>query len=80
MDFIKNCLGELAGLVVDDGRLALSIAAVVACAAAVSRMGLLEPLGAGVVLLAGCVVSLLANVARAPRPAPPQQRDAGEPA
>ena len=58
---------ELAGLIVDDGSLALAIIAVVAGAAALSYLMPQFPLAAGAVLLLGCLGALLANVTRAAR-------------
>lgn len=55
-------LKELAGLFVDDGMLALAIAAVVAVAAVVATFVPATPLAAGAVLLAGCPAVLLINV------------------
>jgi hypothetical protein len=58
---------ELAGLIVDDGSLALAIIAVAACAAALASLVPEYPLAAGAILLLGCLGALLANVTRAVR-------------
>jgi uncharacterized membrane protein YdjX (TVP38/TMEM64 family) len=63
---IIEALRGLAGLFVDDGRLALSIIAVVALAAALS----LVPgaaMAAGGLLLFGCIGALVANVMKLAR-------------
>jgi hypothetical protein len=67
MKMLVAVFRELAGLIVDDGSLALAIVAVVVVA------GLLESLlpdfslMAGVILLCGCLGVLLANVTRTAR-------------
>jgi uncharacterized membrane protein YdjX (TVP38/TMEM64 family) len=61
-----SLLRELAGLFVDDGRLALSVLAVVALAAILSRVPG-APLAAGAVLVLGCLGALIANVVKAAR-------------
>jgi hypothetical protein len=64
MSAIATMLRELAGLIVDDGRLALWIVAVVALAALVSRV----PgggLAAGGILVFGCITALIASVTTA---------------
>jgi hypothetical protein len=66
MSALSNVVGELAGLFVDDGRLALAILGMVGFAAVVSML-VSEPLAAGVVLLLGCLGVLVANVATAAR-------------
>jgi hypothetical protein len=67
MKIVVAVFRELAGLVVDDGSLALAIIAVVACAAIVARLMPEYPLAAGAILLLGCLGALLANVTRAAR-------------
>ena len=66
MSVLLNTVRELAGLFVDDGRLALAILCVVAFAAVVSTL-VSNPLAAGAVLLLGCLGVLVANVASATR-------------
>jgi uncharacterized membrane protein YdjX (TVP38/TMEM64 family) len=66
MSAITTTLRELAGLIVDDGRLALWIVAVVVLAALVSRV----PgggLSAGGILVFGCITALIASVTTAAR-------------
>jgi hypothetical protein len=70
MKMFIGILRELAGLFVDDGRLALEISLVIAVAAIVSAIAPDIPIGAGVVLLGGCLCVLFSNVVRAKRPAP----------
>jgi hypothetical protein len=66
MTAVIGILREIAGLFVDDGRLALSILAVVAVAVVLSRVPG-AGLAAGSVLLFGCLAVLLANVVRTVR-------------
>jgi hypothetical protein len=66
MTAIMSLLRELAGLFVDDGRLALSVLAVVAFAAILSRVPG-AALAAGAVLVLGCLGALIANVVKAAR-------------
>jgi uncharacterized membrane protein YdjX (TVP38/TMEM64 family) len=66
MTAIISLLRELAGLFVDDGRLALSVLAVVALAAIVSLVPGAS-LAAGGVLLFGCLGALIVNVVKAAR-------------
>ena len=67
MTAIMSLLRELAGLFVDDGRLALSVLAVVALAAIISRVPGAS-LAAGGVLLFDCLGALIVNVVKAARP------------
>ncbi len=65
---MKTLIGifrELAGLFVDDGLLALAIGVVVVLAAIVAAFAPAAPIAAGIVLLAGCLGALVANVMRA---------------
>jgi hypothetical protein len=66
MNAIANVLRELAGLVVDDGRLALWIVTVVAIAALASHVPGAAP-AAGGILVIGCIAALLASVITAAR-------------
>jgi hypothetical protein len=67
MNMLRAVFGELAGLFVDDGWLALEIVAVVVFAAMTATLISSVPLVAGAVLLLGCLGVLLANVVRAGR-------------
>jgi 4-amino-4-deoxy-L-arabinose transferase-like glycosyltransferase len=60
MTMIVRAMREVAGLFVDDGWLALAVIAVVALAAGISRVPG-GSLTAGVVLLLGCLVALVAS-------------------
>jgi hypothetical protein len=64
MKILVAVFRELAGLVVDDGSLALAIIAIVACAAVLSNLMPQFPLATGALLLLGCLGALLANVTR----------------
>jgi hypothetical protein len=66
MSALSNVVRALAGLFVDDGRLALAILGMVGLAAIISML-VSEPLAAGMVLLGGCLGVLVANVASAAR-------------
>ena len=66
MRAIMGLLRELAGLFVDDGRLALSVLAVVALAAILSLVPGAS-LASGGVLVLGCLGALIANVVKAAR-------------
>jgi uncharacterized membrane protein YdjX (TVP38/TMEM64 family) len=67
MKMLADMLRELAGLFVDDGALALAIVAIVVLAGIVAAMMPGVPLVAGVILLFGCLVVLVLNVAKAAR-------------
>ena len=64
MSAVTGFLRELAGLFVDDGRLAVSVLAVIALAA-FDALAAGASLAAGAVLLFGCLAVLLANVVKA---------------
>lgn len=65
MNLVVSVLREVAGLIVDDGSLALAVVAVVAFAWIFSVLMPEIPLGTGAILLFGCLGVLLVNVARA---------------
>ena len=67
MKMLADMLRELAGLFVDDGALALAIVVIVVLAGIVAAMMPGVPLVAGAILLFGCLVVLVLNVARAAR-------------
>jgi uncharacterized membrane protein YdjX (TVP38/TMEM64 family) len=67
MKMLADMLRELAGLFVDDGALALAIVVIVVLAGIVAAMMPGVPLLAGAILLFGCLVVLVLNVARAAR-------------
>ncbi|MHB8272724.1 hypothetical protein [Bradyrhizobium sp.] len=62
MIFLTGVWRELAGLFVDDGALALAIAAVVLLAGILATLMPDIPLAAGVILLFGCLGVLFTNV------------------
>lgn len=66
MSAIANVMRELAGLIIDDGRLALWVVAVVALAALVSHIAG-AALAAGAILVIGCIAALIASVTTAAR-------------
>jgi hypothetical protein len=67
MNALAAVVREVAGLFVEDGSLALEIAAVVVLAALSAALLPDLPLAVGGILLLGCLGVLLANVARAVR-------------
>jgi uncharacterized membrane protein YdjX (TVP38/TMEM64 family) len=67
MKMLADMLRELAGLFVDDGALALAIVTIVVLAGIVAAMMPGVPLVAGAILLFGCLVVLVLNVAKAAR-------------
>jgi hypothetical protein len=64
MSAVKALYGGLLGLFVDDGSLALAVLAVVVLAGVVAALMPEFSLGAGVILLLGCLGVLVANVLR----------------
>jgi hypothetical protein len=71
MTMLREILGEIVaeivGMFVGDARLSLAVLAVVGAAAALIACGA-APLGAGGLLLAGCLCVLVASVWRGARP------------
>jgi hypothetical protein len=65
MKTLIGIFGELAGLFIDDGLLALAIIVVVVLAAIIAAIAPAVPIAAGIVLLAGCLGALFSNVVRA---------------
>jgi hypothetical protein len=69
MNMLRRWLGELVGLFVEDGSLALAILAVVAVAALLAAAAA-PPVLIGLLLLGGCLAVLVENVLRSRRNAP----------
>ena len=69
MSTLHQWLGELVGLFVEDGSLALAILAVVAAAALLAAVAA-PPALTGLLLLGGCLAVLIENVMRSRRNAP----------
>jgi len=67
MTALLTILRALARLFVDDGSLALAIAAVIALAAGVAALAQGQPILAGLVLLGGCLAVLFGNIVTAAR-------------
>ena len=65
MSALMRVLRQLGGLFVEDGSLALAILSIVALAGMVAVLMPRLSLGAGAILLFGCLGVLLANVMRA---------------
>ncbi|HZU88210.1 MAG TPA: hypothetical protein VE993_03035 [Stellaceae bacterium] len=68
MTLLKEIVAEIIGMFVGDARLTLAVLVVVGTAAAMVVCGL-APLGAGGLLLAGCLLVLIESVWRGARPA-----------
>ena len=68
MTMLKEIAAELIGMFMGDARLTLAVLAVVASAAALIEIAGVDPLGAGGVLLVGCLGLLIENVHRSARP------------
>ena len=68
MTMIKEIIAELIGMFMGDARLTLAVLAIVAGAAGLIEIAGVDPLGAGGVLLVGCLGLLIENVHRSARP------------
>jgi len=68
MTMLKEIFAELSGMFMGDARLTLAVLAIVAAAAALIKLAGVDPLGAGGVLLVGCLGLLIENVHRSARP------------
>jgi energy-coupling factor transporter transmembrane protein EcfT len=68
MKNLAALLGQLAGMFVEDGALALAIIGVVVLAGLVAVLVPAESWLSGIILLLGCLGVLVTNVARAKRP------------
>ena len=68
MTMLKEIIAELIGMFMADARLTLAVLAIVAGAAALIELGGVDPLGAGGLLLVGCLGLLIENVHRSARP------------
>ena len=67
MTILKEIIAELVGMFMGDARLTLAVLAIVAGAAALIEIAGVDPLGAGGVLLVGCLGLLIENVHRSAR-------------
>ncbi len=68
MTMLKEIAAELIGMFMGDARLTLAVLAVVASAAALINLAGVDPLGAGAILLVGCLGLLIENVHRSACP------------
>jgi hypothetical protein len=68
MTMLKEIIAELIGMFMGDARLTLAVLAIVAGAAALIELVGVDPLGAGGLLLVGCLGLLIENVHRSARP------------
>jgi hypothetical protein len=69
MTMLKEIIAELIGMFMGDASLTLAVLAVVAGAAALIKLAGVDPLGAGSLLLVGCLGLLIENVTRSARTA-----------
>ena len=67
MTALRRAFAELAGLFIDDVRLALFEAALISAVALAVKLAVLPPLWAGGLLLLGCLAILAESVVRAAR-------------
>jgi hypothetical protein len=67
MTLPKEIIAELIGMFMADSRLTLAVLAIVAGAAALIKLAGIDPLGAGGILLSGCLGLLIENVRRSAR-------------
>jgi hypothetical protein len=70
MTILKDVLAELVAMFLGDARLTAAILVVVALSAMLIDVAGIEPLAAGVVLLAGCLLLLVESVRRSARRKP----------
>ena len=68
MTMLREIIAELIGMFMGDARLTLAVLALVAGAAALIELVGFDPLGAGGLLLVGCLGLLIENVHRSARP------------
>jgi hypothetical protein len=68
MTMLKEMLAELVGMFMGDARLTVAVLTIVAVAAALIELAGFDPLGAGGILLVGCLGVLIENVRRSARP------------
>jgi len=64
MTMLKEIGAELVAMFLGDARLSLTVLCVVASAAALIRLGGVDPLAAGALLLVGCLTILIESVRR----------------
>jgi len=67
MTMLKEIMAELIAMFMGDARLTLAVIAIVAAAAVIKLAGI-DSLGAGGILLFGCLGLLIENVHRSARP------------
>ena len=67
MTMLKEIIAELIGMFMGDARLSLAVLALVAGTAALIKLAGVDPLGAGGLLLIGCLGVLIENVHRSAR-------------
>jgi hypothetical protein len=68
MTMLKDIAAEIIGMFVGDARLTLAVLAIVGAATAMIKLGV-APLGAGGLLLAGCLFVLIESIWRGARSA-----------
>jgi hypothetical protein len=65
---LREITAELIGMFMGDARLTLAVLALIAGAAVLIKLAGVDPVGAGGVLLVGCLGLLIENVLRSARP------------
>lgn len=68
MTMLKEVGAELVAMFAGDARLSLTVIVIIAAAAALIHLGGVDPLGAGALLLVGCLAVLIESVRRSARP------------
>jgi hypothetical protein len=61
---LRTALAELVGMFIDDGRLALTLVALIALVTLLVKIAVIGPLAGALLLLAGCIVLLAESVYR----------------
>ena len=64
MKLLRATLAELVGMFIDDGRLALTLVALIVVVTLLVKAAGIGPLAGGLLLLAGCILLLLESVYR----------------
>jgi hypothetical protein len=77
MTMLKEIVVELISMFMGDARLTVAVLALAAATAVLIELAGVDPLGAGGVLLVGCLGLLVENVCRSARPGAPHQKVTG---
>ena len=74
MKYLKIAFGEIVGMFIDDGALALAAFLLILALSAAVKLGLLDPLPAAFLLLVGCVAIVAESLIRSARNRLPPKR------